>query len=97
MSEGDGPEHEDPVIGTIGLAAALQVRLLEGDDLALFGHLLHDDDDPHVGLEKTGFPEVGDPAQLEEIQDFFFGPWWWSSGQRSGFLNDNPSSILAGF
>ena len=82
MSEGDWPKHEDPVVGSIGLAAALEVRLLEGDDLALFGDLLDDDHHPHVRLEKTGFPEVGDSAQLEEVQESNL--CWWLKWLRIG-------------
>ena len=70
MSERDRPEHQDPVIGSIGLAAALQVRLLEGDDLPLLRDLFNDDHHPHVGLEETRFPEVGDATHLERVREF---------------------------
>ena len=82
VSEGDWPKHEDPVVGSIGLAAALEVRLLEGDDLALFGDLLDDDHHPHVRLEKTGFPEVSDSAQLEEVEESNL--CWWLKWLRMG-------------
>ena len=66
MSNGCWPEYEAPVVWPVSLDAALEVRGLVRDGLALLGDDLLDGDHSDVGLEEGGLPEVGDPAQQVE-------------------------------
>ena len=66
VGDGHGPPDQHAVIRAVDLGAALQVRLLVRDHLALFSLLLPHHDHADVSLEQGGLPQVADPAEDEQ-------------------------------
>jgi len=59
VHNGRGPDKHKPILAPIG--AYVQLLLIEGQHLALLGHLLADDLGPHMGLDDVRLAHVAHP------------------------------------